>query len=361
MSSDYHPKLLRIVDANINRAAEGLRLLEDVARLYFDDASLSQPFKELRHKLAQPPPEVQRQLIGARDAASDVGGAQAVETDERDDIQAVVMANSGRIQESLRTLEEMARMAEVKPLMGWFDFKQARFACYDLEQKLLARFNHSQRLERLRGLYVIVGGQTMAGREVEVARDAIKGGAKVIQLRDKERSKRELLSLARELSRLCAFTKTLLIINDHLDIALAVGADGLHLGQDDLPMAVARHLMPPEMILGWSIHSLGEARMAAQHGADYIAVGPIFPSPTKPDVKPCGTELLKQVRKAVSIPLVAIGGINADNVAQVMETGVQAVAVISAVAGADDAESAAHRLVQQIEAAGQKPGSSTSV
>ena len=139
------------------------------------------------------------------------------------------------------------------------------------------------------------------------------------------------------MSRLCSITKTLLIINDHLDIALAVGADGLHLGQDDLPMAVARQLMPPEMILGWSTHSLGEARMAAQHGADYIAVGPIFPSPSKPGVKPCGTELLKQVRKAVSIPLVAIGGINADNVTQVIEAGAQAVAVISAVAGADDA------------------------
>ena len=358
MSSDYHPKLLRIVDANINRAAEGLRLLEDVARLYFDDASLSQSLKDLRHKLAQPPAEVQRQLIGARDAASDVGGAQAVETDERENLQAVVMANSGRIQESLRTLEEMARMAEVKPLMGWFDFKQARFTIYDLEQKLLGKFYRRQRLERLRGLYFIVDGQALAGREVEVARDAIKGGAKVIQLRDKQRSKRELLSLARELARLCSFTKTLLIINDHLDIARAIGADGLHLGQNDLPMAVARQLMPPEMILGWSTHSLGEARMAAQHGADYIAVGSIFPSPSKPGVPPCGTELLKKVRKAVSTPLVAIGGINADNVAQVIEAGAQAVAVISAVAAADDAESAARRLVQQIEAAAQKPGNS---
>jgi thiamine-phosphate pyrophosphorylase len=358
MPGDHPLKLLRIVDANINRAAEGLRLLEDVARLYLDDASLSQLLKELRHNLSQPPLEVQQQLVRARDAASDVGGIQAVETDERANLHAVVMANARRAQESLRTLEEMAKLPEAKPLLGWVDFKQARFAIYDLEQRLLAKLSRRQRLERLRGLYFIADSQALAGREVEVARQAIKGGAKVIQLRDKQRSKRELLSLARELARLCAQSGTLFIVNDHLDIALAIGADGLHLGQDDLPIPIARRLLPPDMILGWSTHSLEEARLAAEQGADYIAVGTIYPSPTKPAARAVGPELLKQVRQEVSLPLVAIGGINENNVVQVIEAGACAAAVISAVAGAGDPESAARRLCQQIEAAGQRPGDS---
>jgi thiamine-phosphate pyrophosphorylase len=360
MPTDHPLKLLRIIDANINRAAEGLRLLEDIARLYLDDASLSQPLKELRHKLAQPPSVVQQQLVRARDAASDVGGAQAVETDERASLHAVVMANARRVQESLRTLEEMARLAELKPLLGWVDFKQARFALYDLEQRLLARLSRHQRLEHLRGLYVIIDDQALAGREVEVTRQAIKGGAKVIQLRDKQRSKRELLSLAQELAQLCAQSGALFIVNDHLDIALAINADGLHLGQNDLPLPIARRLLPPDMILGWSTHSLGEARLAAEQGADYIAVGTIYPSPTKPGARAVGPELVKQVKQVVSLPLVAIGGINENNVAQVIEAGAQAAAVISAVASAGDPESAARRLCQQIEAAGQRPGDSAS-
>ena len=343
-------KLLRIADANLNRATEGLRLLEDVARLYLDDAALSQTLKEMRHKLGEAPPSVTRLMLSARDAASDVGGAQSEETQLRSDLAGVVLANSKRAQEALRVLEEMAKVIEIRAMLSWVDFKQVRFALYDLEQSLLAKVRRKDRLGRLPGLYVIIDSRAVPGREAQTARLALRGGASVIQLRDKQHSKRELLPLAHEIANLCSQSGALFIMNDHLDVALAVAADGLHMGQDDLPMLTARRLMPPDMILGWSTHTVEEARMASEQGADYIAVGTIYPSLSKPGLPAVGLEFIRQVKQIVSQPLVAIGGINEKNVTEVIEAGASAAAVISAVTCADDVEAAARAICRRIAA-----------
>ncbi|MGD9393454.1 MAG: thiamine phosphate synthase, partial [Dehalococcoidia bacterium] len=184
----------------------------------------------------------------------------------------------------------------------------------------------------------------------KVAEELIKGGASAIQLRDKFTAKAELLPIAQKLKKLCADKGVLFIINDHLDIALACGADGLHLGQDDLPLSTARQLLPMDMILGGSVNTVEQAKNAEADGADYIAVGSMYPTTSKEKPKVVGVGRLKQVRGVVSLPLVAIGGINKDNASEVAANGADAVAIISALLGAKDVAEAARRIIKSFEA-----------
>ncbi|MFH1003621.1 MAG: thiamine phosphate synthase, partial [Chloroflexota bacterium] len=224
-------------------------------------------------------------------------------------------------------------------------FKKARFDLYTIEQRLLARLERRDKIERLRGLYVIIDTAVLGGRApVAVAAQAIRGGARVIQMRDKSLPDGERLALASDLQKLCRDEGVLFIVNDRLDIALASGADGLHLGQTDLPATAARRLLPIDKLLGISAATVAEAAAAAEAGADYIAVGAIYATPTKAGAEAVGPARLAQVRQAVSLPLVAIGGINRDNAAAVMAAGAQSVAVISAVVQAKDPEAAARQI-----------------
>ncbi|MDP2931166.1 MAG: thiamine phosphate synthase [Chloroflexota bacterium] len=192
--------------------------------------------------------------------------------------------------------------------------------------------------------------ESLDGRShVDIARQAIKGGARVIQLRDKTTSKKDLLRIAAELKKLCAGHNVLFIVNDYLDLALAVDADGLHLGQDDLPVAAARKLLPLDKVLGCSAVTVAEAIAAQADGADYIAVGSIYPTATKEAVKVVGLERLRQIRKAVTLPIVAIGGISRENAAAVMAAGADSVAVISAVLKATAPEAAARQIAAALE------------
>ena len=206
-------------------------------------------------------------------------------------------------------------------------------------------------MKRLPGLYVIIDTQALKGNShLEVARQAISGGAKTIQLRDKLQDKKELLPVAQQLRKLCREHGVLFIINDHLDLALATDADGLHLGQKDLPTKVVRKLLPIDKILGCSTNTVAEAVTAQAEGADYIAVGSMYPTPTKETAIIVGPDRLRQVRQAVSLPLVAIGGINKDNAAEVIAAGADSLAVISAVLQADSPEEASRQIVARIEA-----------
>ena len=183
----------------------------------------------------------------------------------------------------------------------------------------------------------------------EIARQAIAGGADVIQLRDKACGPGELLRIGRIIRKITRKTGTPFIVNDRLDIALACGADGVHLGQDDMGASVARQIAPPRFIIGISVGTLEEAVRAEQEGADYIAVSPVFPTKSKNDAGPGhGLDLLKEIRQNITIPVVAIGGINAGNVNDVIEAGADGVAVISAVVGDPDIKAAARDLKAKI-------------
>ncbi|MFC1918563.1 thiamine phosphate synthase [Chloroflexota bacterium] len=345
-------KILRIIDANLNRVGEGLRLLEEIARLVLDDAALTQQLKTMRHELVRSDSSFQQQLLQSRNSIGDVGSSMEVPGEEKEkELPLVLVANARRVQESLRTLEELAKVPDTAPALDPDKFKQARFSLYTVEQKLLSRLLRQDKLKHLSGLYVIVDTGALEGRShTEVTMQAVRGGARIVQLRDKTLSKGELLSVARQLKNLCAEHDALFIVNDYLDIALDSDADGLHLGQEDLPVQVARRLLPLDKIIGYSVATVDQAGAAQSGGADYIAVSAIYPTPSKDGEQAVGLERLHQIREAISVPLVAIGGITEQNVSDVVAAGADVVAVISAVLGTGSPEEAARRIVDKIEA-----------
>jgi thiamine-phosphate pyrophosphorylase len=197
----------------------------------------------------------------------------------------------------------------------------------------------------LRGLYVIIDPEFTGGRdETAVAREAIEGGARLIQLRDKRREKGLQLPVARALAELCRARAVPFIVNDHVDLALACAADGVHLGQKDLPVGVVRRLVPASMIVGCSTNNAEEARRAEADGADYVSVGRLYPTGSKDDTRPATLDALRAVKAAVRVPVCAIGGINESNAREVVAAGADMISVISAVVGAADVRRAASRL-----------------
>jgi thiamine-phosphate pyrophosphorylase len=338
---------LRIIDANLNRAGEGLHLLEDLARLILNDVNLTQQLKTIRHDILRGDWPFNQQLIQGRDSESDVGvDIEAWGEGKYRELPIMVVANARRVQEALRILEELSKIPDTTPQLDPEKFKQARFALYTIEQTLLSKLLRRDKISNLTGLYAIIDSQALSGRShIEVASQLIHGGAKAIQLRDKLSSKDELLSIAQQLKNLCSEHSVLFIINDYLDIALATGAGGLHLGQKDLPIPVARKLLPIDIIFGCSVTTVDQATAAESSGADYIAVGSIYPTSSKEMAVVVGLERLRQIRQAVSLPLVAIGGINKDNAAEVSAAGADAVAVIRAILQTKDVEEASREII----------------
>lgn len=211
----------------------------------------------------------------------------------------------------------------------------------------------------LSGLYVILDPQAAGGRPLlDIARAALLGGARVLQLRDKVSGKGEQLPLARELRDLCERYDALLFINDHADLARACDAHGYHGGQRDLPVAAARTVLAPHQLVGRSNALVDEAAASHAEGADYVAVGDVFGSPSKADTRPAGLETLRAVRARVRGPVAAIGGITTSNVHQVVEAGADMACVISAVAGAGDPQRAASLLVERMEQVRRTAGGS---
>jgi thiamine-phosphate pyrophosphorylase len=198
-------------------------------------------------------------------------------------------------------------------------------------------------------LYVVLDRAAARGRDLaDVLDAALTGGCRLVQLRDKEWPSGRLLPVAERLRARCAAGGATFIVNDRVDLAVAVGADGVHLGQEDLPARAARPLLRPGMILGVSTHSVEQARAAQAEGADYIAVGSMFPTRSKAEFELVGPDLLRKLRAEIRVPLIGIGGITHDNVGEVIAAGADGVAVISAVCAADDPRAAAARFVTLI-------------
>jgi len=188
-------------------------------------------------------------------------------------------------------------------------------------------------------LYFITDSRLTGRTVLEDVGSAIRAGVKIIQYREKDLTTREMIDEAVKISQLCRENDVLFIINDRVDIALAVDADGVHLGNEDMPYEAARIILGNTKIIGLTVHDVGEAIEAERIGADYIGISPIFETTTKPDAgTPAGIDLIKYIKKAVKIPFVAIGGINQDNIKSVLEAGARSIAVISAIVTKDDVE-----------------------
>jgi thiamine-phosphate pyrophosphorylase len=202
-------------------------------------------------------------------------------------------------------------------------------------------------------VYVITDSPHARGRSHrDVALAAIRGGATAVQLRMKDTPEREITALARELLPRCRAAGVILVINDRVDVALAVGADGLHVGQDDLPAVAARERLGPGPFLGVSAATVDEAMAAERAGADYLGVGALYATGTKSDAgSPVGLDRVREIHRAVRVPIVGIGGITVENAADVIRSGAQGVAVITAVTLADDMVEATRLLREQVDAA----------
>ena len=204
-------------------------------------------------------------------------------------------------------------------------------------------------------LYVIIDRRMIKGKSsIRVTREAITGGATAIQLREKEMESRDLCHLASSLKKVAKKKKALFIINDRIDIAQAVDADGVHLGQDDLSIKIARKVLGRNKIIGATVRNLSQALKAQGEGADYVSLGPIFSTKTKKDLPPPrGLKVITQIKEKIKIPLIAIGGINRHNVAKVMRAGADGVAVVSVVVGARNVQKATQELLRRIKKAKQ--------
>ena len=202
---------------------------------------------------------------------------------------------------------------------------------------------------KLRGLYFLTDSNLSKQGIVEDVKQVLSAGCKIVQYRDKEKSSKELVLEASKLAKLCKEQNALFLVNDRLDIAQAVNADGVHLGQNDMPLTVARKILGSEKVIGITAHNLEETLQAEKDGADYVCVSPIFHTDTKKDAgEPAGIGLVKEVKQKVKIPVAAIGGINLENVKQVIGAGADAVCVISAIVCSENVEKAAKEIIEEI-------------
>ncbi len=333
-------RLVRLLDANFNRAREAARVLEDAARFLLDDASLTEAAKTLRHDLttAALALPVAGRFSLHRDTPGDVGTVMTTPAEAlRSTGAAVINAAFGRLSEALRALEEYSKLFD--PAIA-SQFKQLRYNAYTLHTRLVRRLQPKAALSRIR-LYVLITADLCRGDWLTVAESALAGGADALQLREKSLPDGELLRRAQTLAALCHRYDALFILNDRPDIAVVAGADGVHVGQDDLPVAAVRRIIGPDLIIGKSTHTLEQALAAAAEGLTYIAVGPIFPTATKPHNHVAGPETLRQVAAQVNLPLVAIGGITPGNARDILAAGAQTLAVCQAVIAQPDAKAAA--------------------
>jgi thiamine-phosphate pyrophosphorylase len=339
--------ILRILDASLNRAAEGLRVAEDFARFTLDDPFLTGLAKTLRHDLTTAAAAISAaDRHAARDTRTDVGTAISAEEETRRlDAWDVCAASLKRAEQSLRSLEEYGKLVDV-------DFagqcESLRYRLYTLEKSLDIGRSSRDRLHGI-SLCVLVDGGTSATDFERRVQLLITASVGMIQLRDKQLDDRELIQLARLLRQHTRGTQTLCIINDRADIAATVDADGVHLGQEDLSVKDARAIVGARMLIGVSTHDIHQARAAVLDGANYLGAGPTFASQTKPFNKFAGLDYLREVASEVQLPTFAIGGITANNLPAVLAAGVSRVAVGAAITAAPDSACAARELLGMLK------------
>ncbi|MGQ9648562.1 MAG: thiamine phosphate synthase [Phycisphaerae bacterium] len=337
-------EIARILDANLNRAREALRVMEDYVRFVLDDPAGCALLKQLRHDLRECVRHVpSKDLLGARNTPADVGTSISTASErQRTDARDAFVASAKRLSEALRTIEEYAKTFDAGLSAA---IESLRYRVYELEQRVILRGTRSARFAKVR-LYVLVTASMCRRDWLETAAEAIEGGADCIQLREKDLHDGELLSRARQLAALCRERGVMFIVNDRPDVALLSDADGVHLGQTDMPAPDARRILGPDRLIGLSTHTPEQFRAALRLTPDYIAVGPMFASTTKPQQQVPGPSLLALAESEASVPVVPVGGISIDNASILRQAGAKRLCVCSAIIGSADPRTAARALLE---------------
>lgn len=336
----------RLLDANLDRAREGLRVLEDWCRFVLERPDLVARLKDLRQRLGQGH-RLAYKL--ARHAATDTAaGFTHPAQQEREDPLAVVAANGARVQEALRVVEEFGRALD-PPLAA--EAARIRYALYDLEVECLrgGAPDGQARRDRLARCHLYLITSPVPDLE-GVVEAALAAGVRLVQYRPKEQpaTDRDRFAQARVLRQLCHRHGALFLLNDRLDLALAVEADGVHLGQSDLPVAEARRILGPERLIGRSTHAPEQLRQAVREGCDYVGVGPVHTTPSKPGRPAVGLAYVATAAADCPLPWFAIGGIDASNLAAVRQAGARRVALIRAITDARDPGAATRALLHEL-------------
>lgn len=338
--------LWRTLDAAANRASEGLRVIEDFVRYGQNDKFLTTELKSLRHQLDSTLQKFDRHAsIGSRDTFGDVGtGVQGKLEQARDSWADLLTANFKRLEQALRSLEEHAKLIDTEAAAA---LEQARYQTYSLEKMVMTTITASKAFSAA-AVYVLVDGRASEQALDLLATQLIEAETDVIQLRDKTLDDRTLVARAQLLRQRTSGTRTRLIINDRPDIARIVSADGVHVGQEELTVAQARMVLGPGKLVGVSTHNIAQARQAVRDGADYLGVGPTFPSGTKSFDHFPGLDFLREVAAEITLPAFAIGGIDLTNVSQVAATGIHRAAVSGCVNQASDSQLVIDQLKQTL-------------
>ncbi len=374
--------LFRILDVNLDRAREGLRIIEEWCRFGLNDQVKIAQIKDWRQSIGQwHTPEIR----AARDTPGDLGTSitHSKET-QRADLADVLQVNLVRTQEALRVLEEYGKLHS-RDMAA--ECKQMRYQLYTLDSQLMppllalsgsaqsgsaqtrspvsdttVTFDHAafdqatfdqryQKLQQARTYLVTSAVPNLLG----VVKSALEGGIAIVQYREKTADDETRLQIARQMKALCQRHGALFIVNDRVDIAAAVDADGVHLGQQDLPMTEARQILGPEKLVGRSTTNPQELKRALDEGADYIGVGPVHATPTKPGKAASGNDYVRYAAQHATMPWFTIGGLNAENLEPTLAAGATRVAVVRALMEAEDPSAIARSLVHQTGQSIQSP------
>ena len=369
---------LRTLDAAANRAREGLRVVEDFVRFSLDDAHLSRLLKELRHELTERLLDLDRLgLTAARDTLGDVGtGIKTSREQTRLRPIDVVVANCRRVEEALRTLEEFSKLLLGHAADGSVGeestnsphsrprladphlpahLEQLRYRLYTVEKALTIALASRERLAGC-DLYLLMTESLCHHGSGPAIRQALAAGVRVVQLREKSMTDRQLIEAARRVREWTREADALFIMNDRPDLAVLAEADGVHVGQDELSVREARRIVGPQRLVGVSTHTLEQARQAVLDGADYLGVGPCFATSTKSFDQLAGLDFVRQVAAEITLPWFAIGGISLANIAAVRAAGASRVAVSGAICSSPTPGTAVADLIEQLrQPSAQKP------
>lgn len=341
--------IYRIIDVNINRASEGIRVLEDLARFYYNNPNMTAELRTMRHEIRKSVTAIVPKCINNRDSINDIGlnVSRLSKLDNKKSINELIRGNFKRLQESLRVIEETLKIIDLYDAAKIYE--EIRFNAYNLEKIFVKSLNNTdeneiwqyqQRKKLLKSftneIYCITAEEYSNNRDnIDVVKEMLEAGIKIIQYREKDKKTSDMIDECKKIRKLTFDYKAIFIVNDDINIAKIVKADGVHIGQDDLPIEYVRNFLGPDFIIGLSTHSAEQCNEAITRGVDYIGVGPIFKTNTKKDVcNPVGLEYLDYVTKNTDIPFVAIGGIKEHNIDDVLAKKPKMIALVTEIVGA---------------------------